>query len=125
MYRVSVLLTFTSFAPIKPSPLASDQVYGTVQMLFSGYPAWLRVVAPERGMSMPLSSFPSVTSLFLLCEPPTVKSHAKLRRSTSCAFTDSSAPAFLTDPRFLRMLPADAAADGAMLRLSSASFVCL
>ena len=42
-----------------------------------------------------------------------------------CALTESSTPAFFTEPRFLRMLLAEAPDDGAMFRLSSASFVCL
>src|SRR6185437_2355043 len=118
--------TCTSLSLINPSPLASENVYGTKNQAFAGSPTESRVVpVPIVGFGAPVASLPSDRILFVLCEPLSVTSQPKARRSSSCMVTWASTPLFITDPRLRVMLSDDGAAEPAMGCEMSASFVFL
>src|SRR4051794_28334235 len=74
---------------------------------------------------LPFASTPSDATLLLLCEPFNVRSQPNAGRSMICVLIVVSKPLLCTDARFERTLNADGAADAAIGRLISASFVCL
>src|SRR6476646_1543782 len=98
-----------------PSPFASLNVYGRWNNPFTGKPTESRSdPVPIVLFGTPLASAPSDATLFVLCEPVSVRSQPNCARSNNTAFTVVSQPLLCTDARFERTVSADGAADAAI-----------
>src|SRR4051812_32282273 len=68
---------------------------------------------------------PRSTTLFELCEPPSVTFHPNCGRSRMLAVSVASRPEFFTEPALTVRVSDDGPADDAIGRLINASFVTL
>src|SRR6185503_9161798 len=109
-----------------PSPFLSANVNGRRNRPFTGKPTESRAApVPIVLFGFPFASKPSVPILFELCEPEIVRSQPNCERSTICVLIAVSQPLFWTEAMFERTVVAEGAADVAIGRLTSASFVFL